>query len=903
MTYMHSTGIRPAAVILASALLAGCAGEPSRETAGHSFPIAETTKTCTPDGAPGERFWKSAAAMGGFRIDADPSLIPEVDTRVRAAYSNRGLMVLFECDEPEIQDATDAMGEDASRSDNCELLIFSRPETPWYSPYLQRLDYMNANDFVRTQRRFLVDPRGRTVDSDIHKNGPHTPYITDDSWEGAWSAGASISKHGYTVEIFIPWDTIGGMPGPGHDFRLHFVRRRSAGGGELHSFNWCKNENVYAPSFDPADFNQEHPLIFAPVTFSGGGAVLDRFIETEAPWKIERRNTVFGEVLTDEPDPFRAAHFYLGIRGFLLPDSIRTRYDDATWTAEERHFITETGRAGMNGPFLPGFMNMVGVSGLDSLNAEYGMRFTHHAGVSGARAKELGATILRPRGTAAFFDPVHVRLKTDALASFLERYGDERWLFDIRGQDEPFNQIASILQPGTWEWANGEIVKRYGVGLGVPVGVPDVPYQNQPVHENSRGVPDHDTALSRIAMFRWLNGVFRDAAKREHDTVRRHAPGKLYQAYNRNAVADLDFLDMSLYDGITDYHSADPYPSFCSYVYGTARSRYHVGFTSKMVTDLAAGKPTQMIIQGCDMIQRYSTPGNVREWASQAAKAGVSMLDWWGTPRLDHPDLYREMLRLSRLWMKLPELDIPERTDIAVLYSDDSRVAAGDEGLHAHYTLHVILGEKLGAWYRFVSENHVRRGLHSLDGVRLIIAPHLAYLSAEFADDLAGRVESGSTLVLLDPDAFTHDIETGPVPERRMRLTGLGECAKRHADTLLPTEAGRARFGGSPLPVRPLRIRGDTGNARVLDPPADARVLYTYADGEPAAFSRKLGAGEVLMFGAMPFQDSECATIDSGWDALFSSLVDENNIERNMPLWNFMFPESGGGVETFDLLK
>ncbi len=155
----------------------------------------------------------------------------------------------------------------------------------------------------------------------------------------------------------IPWETIGGMPLPGHTFKLHFVRRRNVPGQEFASFNWCRNENLYVVSYNPADFTQEHPQIFAPMVFKDDGAVLTRYIETEPPWKIERRDTVYKSVLTGRPLPHRAAHFYLGIQGFLLPKSIRSRYDDEAWSSEELNFVTELGRAGINGPFLPGFMN------------------------------------------------------------------------------------------------------------------------------------------------------------------------------------------------------------------------------------------------------------------------------------------------------------------------------------------------------------------------------------------------------------------------------------------------------------------------------------------------------------------------------------------------------------------
>jgi hypothetical protein len=489
------------------------------------------------------------------------------------------------------------------------------------------------------------------------------------------------------------------------------------------------------------------------------------------------------------------------------------------------------------------------------------------------------------------------------LQDFLGKHGRAPWLFDVRGQDEPFNQIATLLQPGMHERVNGELKEASGVELGVPPGLPNVPYQNQPVHANSRGLPDETTALARIATFRWLNLTFARVARGEYEIVRRLAPGKLYQAYNRNSVADMDFLDQALLRDYTDYFSADPYPSFCIYVYGPARSRYHVGFTSKLVTDLAAGKPSQMIIQGCEMIQRLSTVENVREWASQAAKAGVTMLDWWGTPRLDYPEVYKEMVRISKLWKELPRPAIPGRSEVAVLFSDDSRAAAGDEGLHAHYTLHVLLGETLGAWYDFVSENHVRKGWHTLEGKKLIIAPQMAYVSRAFADEVIRRVEEGATLVVLDPDALFHDIETRSLEDRRIMLMGTSAGERREAAELVPTPAGRSRFRCSgPLPLRPLPIVGEKRNARSLLPASGAQILFTYRDGSAAGYSRKIGNGEVIIFGAMPFLDSELALRPSGWETVLGSLLDDRGIARDLPIWKFLFPPTGGEIQFFNPL-
>ena len=592
------------------------------------------------DGNLNESFWKKAEAASGFRVDCDPLRIPEDETDVYLAYTDNDLFVAFVCYEKNIKKLKDDIktsGKNAWEKDYCELQVFSRPETPYYSPFLQRLDYMNANNKARTQRHFMVTPANARSDGNIYKVGPHTAYITDDTWEGNWDSAVSVSRDRYIIEISIPWSDLGGKPEPGHTFKLGFIRHRNETVREISRFNWYSGENIRPQSFDPADFIQEHPIIFAPVTFEDNRAILTRYIEISDPWEVKRSETAYENVLANRKVDQRAAHFYLGISGFLLPDSIRNRYDKNTWAMEEDNFITELGRAGAYGPFLPGFLNQKGEAALDSLYKQYGMKFGFHGSISSQKADEAGAKMMRPRGTAAFFDPVYVKLKNEMLEDWLKKYGRKPWLFDVRGQDEPFNQIATLRMPGTYEMVNAELKKEYGVDMGVPVGIPNTPYQDQQIDANSRLVPDHNTAMSRIATFRWLNKRFYEIARGEYNIVKKYAPNTLYQAYNRNSVADLDFLDQSLIYDVTDYYSADPYPSFCIYVYGTARCRYHIGFTGKMVTDFAVGKPTQMIIQGCEMIQRLSTLENVREWASQAAKSGVTMIDWWGNPRLHYP--------------------------------------------------------------------------------------------------------------------------------------------------------------------------------------------------------------------------------------------------------------------------
>jgi hypothetical protein len=588
---------------------------------------------------------------------------------------------------------------------------------------------------------------------------------------------------------------------------------------------------------------------------------------------------------------------------------------DGAWANERSHIFRESAAAGIDGPFAPG---VISAREMDSLAGEFGMRFPFmaHSGPYWRKAMNNGAKFVfgagyvsGEHGRPAPWDPAYREESARGIEAWLVENGKKPWLSCVMGYDEPLNYAGTSRTPGAVDIVNKALRETYGVKIALTALDTTKAFFEWPTEPAILNRPQRDVALLRVAVWRWLNGQLRESAKREFDLVRTYAPGVEYHAYNRNAINIFDFINTNvrnsldrmdqaaLYD-VTDCYSADPYPTGNLERDGSDRALYHVGFISKLVTDLAGGKPSKIIMQAFEFSGRFPTTGNMREWTSQAAKAGVTHLEWFGWPRKLNPALYREMLRMSRLWKDLPRLDIPERAEIAVLFSDDSRNAVNDAAMNAHYLLHVLLGEQLGAWFSFTGENQVRRGVQSLDSARLIIAPQLSYVSRSFARALEARVRAGATLMVFDPDALDWDIETGSLALERMSFLGAPIGPPREASQLVPTAEGMKRFPGTGVLILHPGNAGVT--ARTLRVPKDATVLFTFGDGVPAVYGRKLGSGEVIVFAAQPFGGLPFGLGPMGWDALFAAECDRLSIKRNLPIWRFLLPATGGEIPTYE---
>lgn len=638
------------------------------------------------------------------------------------------------------------------------------------------------------------------------------------------------------------------------------------------------------------------------------------------PLAVKRPNPTYESVLTKQRIQRHVTsyhlHFYDAPRE---SPGASAEPKPAPLSEQQIQALTDYVRVGMDGPFVPRFIDVFGEAAVTEW-AGKGMKFPYFPpyGAFAAAAKQAGAMFFFPPAygsgehDVACWDPRLMDLTDKAVEDWLRVNGKKPWLSCILGFDEPLNYAGTLRSPGAVEFVNQGLKQKFP-DLKLKLTAQD-PELVQPWTTTDPGILNKeplDVALLRIAVWRWLNDQLYEHARREYKIVKTYAPQVPYFAYNRNAISILDFMtkysphtidnvDQVRYYDVTDGYSADPYPTANLKSQGQIRALYHVGFISKLMTDLAGGKPSKLIEQAFLFHDRMPTPANIREWASQAAKAGVRHLEWYGDPRSEDPALYREMLRITRLWKDLPALDIPKSADTAVLFSDDSRAATNDYDLNAHYILHYLLGEELGVWYTFVGENSVRKGLQSLDDYKLIFAPSLSYVSRSFAEKLTAAVREGATLVVFDPDALTYDIETGSLASQRKELLGTALGDKRECSHFVAAPEGRRRFPETRLMLIEPGKSGEI--ARTLEIPGDARVLFNYEDGTPGVYSRRLGQGEVIVFSAMPLADTGPAyTIgtsgllgDTGWDTFLAALVKEKNIPMDLPIWRFELPAAAG---------
>ena len=783
-------------------------------------------------------------------------LAAEVQTSAKVCYDDKNLYIGYICFEP---DMSILKGKLTRRDSNL-----------WEDDCIEVFFFDPVADVVK---QFIVNPLNTQFDCERRQAQEGDPYRVK-PWDGKWSSKVWKNSDSWEVLLTIPWQTLGFKTVPQHKVTLNIARERAADNGK---YMW----NCYQGSFGEVDK-------FAELDLQKGTLTRSRKVE-KINYLPKRARKVYKEVLTDIKKDWKCD---MSSGDFMLvyqPPAIKKKYNLQSWKSWQKKYLNYHGEAGILGPVYPWVMHKrntdITLDEFYEIHKKTGLTFPAHIDPSPARAHKMGAmpTFYSPPGRIRVdsSDPAAIKsmcMSIDELAQkFAENPKLKEMISFLEGVDEPANLVAKMYShtqnpemKAYLDKLSEKIKTEYGFGK---FALPD---HYAPLTE--------DFSFERIAFWRWWNDRYAKHTK----TVFEYAKEKLGLetfVLCRNNCGAIDEIDVALVADGKIVAGCDPYPTSAKSQLSMARAMYHTGFCTKLFRDLAPQATVVSYGQAFNYHGGAPTRAELREWVSQALKTGADYLRWYGGGALNqNPELFNEAFEISyQLQNSVPKLKLPSETVTGIYYSDYDRWGLGDRAAHAPYTVYSLLGEQNAMWFRFVSKHKM-----DLDGIKLLYIPRMRFTDPAITAKLVDYVRNGGTLVVLDPDFMTWNIDKTPVPERE-QLIGTKLVKK---NLTLP----RLRYGRETLPlskVTHLQLP-ENGSLHAYDfagLPAGAKVLAEYADGKPAIIERAFGKGKVIFSAALAFGSSDAATAPQGWKKFTADLGKQAGEKDNQDIWFFELPE------------
>ena len=315
------------------------------------------------------------------------------------------------------------------------------------------------------------------------------------------------------------------------------------------------------------------------------------------------------------------------------------------------------------------------------------------------------------------------------------------------------------------------------------------------------------------------------------------------------------------------------------------------------MSDLS-GKPCVTVVQAYQANGVTPTPADLREWTSQALKTGACRIEFFELcAKYRQPDLYKEMLKVSKQITQMKKVNVPNDADCAIIISIDSESVAKEANADEVYTAYSLLGEKAGSWFEFVADRQLERGEKGLSKYKIIYLPRAKYFTRKAACAIKKYVKDGGILVIGDPEAFSFDIDGSDTSKFREELCGV-------------------RLTGESFKVSDIRMKEDGKIYKILKNDScydklhkangvsyigsfwdwipgissSPKVLAGFEDGREALLENDYGKGKVLYFTANPF-GPDVLLIDSKLEELFAGFQKDAGAKTGLPIWRFLLPE------------
>ena len=626
--------------------------------------------------------------------------------------------------------------------------------------------------------------------------------------------------------------------------------------------------------------------------------------EPLTPWDGLKHRTakpLFKELLTQEPGGYTVVSWAHDLNpkdknGFKSEEL----KDNTKWQRAALAIMKETGEAGMGFLDLPGRLDEKEPWRTAEFHREqfrkYGVRYDVFSEGSPSIAAGLknGAELLNPaaknlggRPSVSWVDTKYVEAQEGLLRKLAKQLRGEPFVGYWYGKDEPTIHLPEG-NPERWgEYGRmmaKEVRDRYGSG------------RFEAPRAQEKDFNDPKWPLRWIAYNRWMNDKFVESRGRLSRALHEADPGARYSPANYWFMSGFVPYDYSRLAAGSDLMELDPYASSAEQRRG--RGVFNHGFGAKFMSDLT-DKPVRIVVQAFDYAGYEMRPEDLREWVSQSLRGGASAIDYYemDSPRWTQPARWKMMLHLSSVITRMNRIKLPQTADTAVLYTLYTHMShgastAGDQV----YSVHALLGELAGSWFRFVSDAQLERGEKTLKGYKAVYLPLAKYMTPQATSIIEDYVRAGGVLICGDAEAFASDLAGNDSRAARERILGLKTRGPKSANKITFPSATWGLPARATLPLFDIKLWEETapGRARsveIID--RKAEVLAVYPDGSPAIVSHRLGKGCVITFAANPFAP-QVAVDETLWPQAFKGLQKSLGCSVDQPIWRFVLPAEIG---------
>ncbi|MFA5646071.1 MAG: beta-galactosidase trimerization domain-containing protein [Candidatus Ratteibacteria bacterium] len=827
--------------------------------------IYKTEKPPVIDARDNDACWQNAKVITGF-LNADYEGNPALkQTEVRISYDDNFLYFFLRAFEPQPELLkADIKERDGSLWNNDCVEIFISP-------------------FYGTTYQFVLNPLGTLYDAEIAVDDKTMRgYVNKPEYHSSAQAQASIGKNSWSVEMAVPIASIDKEWKEGSGWTMNFTREDKV----------SKIDSTYSRLIGA--FYQ--PKYFSKIEFDKDQAKIVRSVKIGSvnPLAILRTDALYKELLTDTKGNYTTYKWDNSAEKSSLPADLQGKYTDEEWGKEVDIMLDIHAKAGLMGESLPWADSRDrtrpwrSVEKCMELHRKYGtkMKCATESSAAVRIAIEKGAEIIdssmRSHGRVSLIDPAYVEGVIEAIINCANRYKDMPYIATIEGRDEPgvsfISGKISDIGPKMKAW-NQEVLKDYGFGkYGMPA-------PNDPSYWEKR----ENHPFQRIAGYRWFSDKYAESKKQMYEALKKTAPNLEYIGNDFWFMSGFTPLDYSLFARYTDWMSADPYASSAERREG--RGIYNHGFGTKFLRDLSGGKPTVTVVQAFHYAGYTPKPDDLREWVSQALKTGASRIEFYVSgEKYRNPELFEEMLSLSKRITSMNRVNLPNDPDTAILCSFDSEAGEAANGDHL-YTAYSILGEKIGSWFDFICDRQLERNEKELTSYKVIYLPLAKYATPGMIEPLKNYVKKGGILVIGDPEAFEYNRDGSSLSLHRKELTGVTIKGE-------PFVAERINI------VKPGKLNGRTFPLQKTDSlyskihqaytltrsSSDVKVIAEFENKKEAVIEHTYGNGKVIYFAANPFAP-DVVLINSPISELFRMIQEEAGAKIRRDIWRFLLPK------------